>query len=146
MPKSTNLKTTIILIVTLYTLNTCPLLIGGARKTSKMLYNGQVANGWQSCKSFARNTLQTTAKGGFLTFAMLRSGVRLPFAPMAFEPKNTSVCDNCMNLKFGYCACRKPIQYGFSPKEVQTMPRLNNRPPKYCKMNGQAVVYIRASH
>ena len=36
----------------------------------------------------------------------------------------------------------KPIQYGFLTKKVRAMPKLKNRPPKYCELNGQAVVYL----
>ena len=30
----------------------------------------------------------------------------------------------------------------FLPKEVRTMPKLHNRPPKYCKLNKYAVIYL----
>jgi predicted DNA-binding transcriptional regulator AlpA len=44
-------------------------------------------------------------------------------------------------FKFGYCACRKSIQYGFSPRKERIMPK-SNKPPKYSKMGKYAVVYV----
>jgi hypothetical protein len=46
-------------------------------------------------------------------------------------------------LKFGYRGCRKTLTVRFYPVGGTIMPKLNNRPPKYCKLKKYAVVYLR---
>jgi len=49
---------------------------------SKMGYNSDVANVWQSCKFFTRLTLQTISQEHWSTFTRQRSQVRIPCRPV----------------------------------------------------------------
>ena len=63
-----------------------------------------------------------------------------PLAPTRRKPRNTTLCGSCEFSIWLLWLSDNPYSKGFSRRRY-TLPKLNNRPPKYSKLKKYAVVY-----